>query len=83
MRGPQALGGANSPPGRDAAYSCVDSVLQKLGHTMYGPATIEANVQLMGTPGDLASWTAFHNFVVNVQQFECTWPCSGVKHISP
>ena len=52
-------------------YSGINSNLQKLGHTMYDPATIKAelSVQLKGTPGDLASWTAFRNFVVNVQQF--------------
>ena len=33
--------------------------------------TIEAelSVQLRGTPGDLANWMAFRDFVVNVQQF--------------
>ena len=38
---------------------------------MYDPATIKAelSVQLRGTPDDIASRTAFHDFVVNVQQF--------------
>jgi hypothetical protein len=68
--GAAGLGGAQQPPG-DAAYSGIDSVHRKLGHTMYDPATIKAelSVQLRGTPGDLANRTAFHDFVVNVQQF--------------
>ena len=68
--GVAGLGGGQQPPG-DAAYSGINSVLRKLGHTMYDPATIEAelSVQLRGTPGDLANQTAFRNFVVNVQQF--------------
>ena len=39
---------------------------------MYDLATIKAelSMQLKGTPGDLANWTAFHDFVVNVQQFQ-------------
>ena len=67
---PAGLGGGQQPPG-DAAYFGIDSVLQKLGHTMYSPVTIEAelSVQLRGTPGDLANWMAFRDFVVNVQQF--------------
>ena len=69
--GATGLGGQGQQPPGDAAYSGIDSVLQKLGHTMYDPATIEAelSVQLRGFPGDLANWLAFHNFVVNVQQF--------------
>ena len=33
---------------------------------MYDPVTIEAelSLQFRGTPGNLASWTAFRNFVV-------------------
>jgi hypothetical protein len=60
--GAVGLGWGQQAPG-DAAYSGIDSVLQKLGHTMYDPATIEAelSVQLRGTPGDLANWTAFRD----------------------
>ena len=40
---------------------------------MYDPASIQAElaVQLrgLGTPGDLATWTSFREFVVNVQEF--------------
>ena len=38
---------------------------------MYDPATIQAelDLQLRGTPGDLANRTSFREFVVNVQEF--------------
>jgi hypothetical protein len=82
--GAAGLGGGQRPPG-DAAYSGIDSVLQKLGHTMYDPATIEAelSVQLRGTPGDLANRTAFRNFVVNIQKFRVYLAMlAGQTHVS-
>ena len=67
--GAAGLGGGGQQAPGDAAYSGIDSVLKKLGHTMYDLSTIKAelSVQLRGTPGDLASWMAFRDFIVNVQ----------------
>jgi hypothetical protein len=82
--GAAGLGGGQQPPG-DAAYSGIDSVLQKLVHTMYDPATIEAelSVQLRGTPGNLANQTAFRDFVVNIQQFRVYLAMlGGQTHVS-
>jgi hypothetical protein len=64
------MGGVQQPTG-DAAYSGIDSVLQKLGGKMYDPASIQAKLtmQLRGAPGDLANRTSFREFVVNVQEF--------------
>ena len=64
------MGGGQQPTG-DAAYSGINSVLQKLGGKMYNPASIQAELamQLRGTPGDLANRTSFREFVVNVQEF--------------
>jgi len=67
------------------AYSGIDSVLQKLGGKIYDPATIQAElaVQLRGTPGDLANWTSFRKFVVNVQEFRVHLAMLGTqKHVS-
>ena len=63
--------GGGQQPTRDLAYSGIDSVIQKLGGRMYDPTTIQAElaVQLRGTPGNLANWTSFRKFVVNVQEF--------------
>ena len=48
------MGGGQQPIGEEAAYSGIDSVLQKLGGKMYDPASIQAELalQLRGTPGD-------------------------------
>ena len=64
------MGGGHQPTG-EAAYSGIDSVLQKLGGKMYDPASIQAElaVQLRGTPGDPTNRTSFREFVVNVQEF--------------
>ncbi len=53
------------------AYSGIDSTLQKLGHTMYDPATINTKLSVQSgvNSGNAASRRAFHDFVVNVQQF--------------
>ena len=69
---PQQAGmGGGQQPTREAAYSGIDSVLQKLGGKMYNPASIQAElaVQLRGTPGDPTNRTSFREFVVNVQEF--------------
>jgi hypothetical protein len=52
------------------AYSGIDSALKYLGHTIYAPATISAELGMQRgvTPGDARSRAAFRNFVVNVQQ---------------
>ena len=54
------------------AYSGIDSVLHKLGHTMYDPATIFAELAMQSgvTPGEFTSWRAFCDFVRNVPQFQ-------------
>ena len=78
------MGGGQQPTG-DAAYSGIDSVIQKLGFTTYDPATIEAKlaVQLRGTPGDLANRTAFREFVVNVQELRVYLAMLGSQtHVS-
>ena len=83
--GAAGLGGGRQQPPGDAVYSGIDSVLQKLGHTMYDPATIEAelSVQFRGTPGDMANRTAFCDFVVNVQQFRVYLAMlGGQTHVS-
>ena len=82
--GAAGLGGGQQPP-RDVAYFGINFVLCKLGHTMYDFATIKAelSVQLRGTPGDLANWTAFRDFVVNVQQFRVYLAMlGGQTHVS-
>ena len=65
------MGGGQQPIGEEAAYSGIDSVLQKLGGKMYDPASIQAELalQLRGTPGDPTNRTSFREFVVNVQDF--------------
>jgi len=79
------MGGGQQQPTGDAAYSGIDSVLQKLGGKMYDPASIQAElaVQLRGTPGDLANRTSFRKFVVNVQEFRVYLAMLGTQtHVS-
>jgi hypothetical protein len=51
-------------------YSDIDAALQKLGHTMYDSATINAEllVQSAVSLEDAMLCARFHNFVANVQQ---------------
>jgi hypothetical protein len=51
-------------------YSGIDAAFQKMGHTMYNPATIDAEllVQSVVIPGDATSRAGFRDFVANVQQ---------------
>jgi hypothetical protein len=67
--GTAVLGGGQVAP-VVGAYSGIDSALKHLGHTMYAPARISAElgVQSGVTPGDAMSRAAFRDFVVNVQQ---------------
>jgi hypothetical protein len=78
------MGGGQQPTG-EAAYSGIDSVIQKLGGRMYDPATIQAElaIQLRGTPGDPANWMSFREFVVNVQEFRVYLAMLGSQtHVS-
>jgi hypothetical protein len=69
---PQQWGGGNvgglAPGGAD--YSGIKVALQRLRHTMYDPATIDAElgVQSAVVPGDSTSCAGFRDFVANVQQ---------------
>ena len=69
---PQQGGGGNTggpaPGGTD--YSSIEAALQRLGHTMYNPATIDAKLRVQSTviPGDSTSRAGFCNFVANIQQ---------------
>jgi hypothetical protein len=53
-------GGGQQAPG-DVVYSRINSALHQLGHTMYGPATIDAKLAVQSgvNPGNVASQTAF------------------------
>ena len=64
------------------AYSGIGSVLRTLGHTMYDPGNLKAElaVQKEVTPGDTASRQTFKDFVVNVQQFRGYLAMLGGKH---
>jgi hypothetical protein len=64
---------------RTEAYSGIG----KLGHTMYDPVDLEAElaVQRGVTAGDIASCQRFKDFVVNVQQFREYLEMLGGKHI--
>jgi hypothetical protein len=77
-------GGGQQAP-KIVAYSGIDSALQQLGHTMYDPATINAElcVQSGVNLGNAASWTAFRDFVVNIQQFQVYLAMlGGQPHVS-
>ena len=43
-----------------------------MGHTIYDPATIDAELAMQSgvTPGEFASRRAFRNFIGNVPQFQ-------------
>ena len=63
------MGGGQQVP-RDVTYSGIDSVLKKLGHTMYDPATIDAELAVQSgvNPIEPASRRVFRDLI---------WPCSG------
>jgi hypothetical protein len=78
------MGGGQQPTG-EAAYSGINSVIQKLGGQMYDPATIQAElaIQLGGIPGDPANRMSFREFVVNVQEFRVYLAMLGSQtHVS-
>ncbi len=75
--------GGGTLPGGDEAYSGIGSVLRKLGHTMYDPGNLEAELAIQRgvTPGDASSRQTFKDFVVNVQQFRGYLAMLGGKHV--
>jgi hypothetical protein len=54
----------------EGAYSGIDSALKHLGHTVYAPARISAELGMQRgvTLGNATSHAAFRDFVVNIQQ---------------
>jgi hypothetical protein len=68
---PQQWGGRNmgGPARGGADYSSIKAALQRLGHAMYDPATIDAElgVQSAVVSGDSMSCASFCIFVANVQ----------------
>ena len=78
------MGGGQQVP-RDVTYSGIDSVLKKLGHTMYDPATIDAELAVQSgvNPIEPASRRVFRDFVVNVPQFRVYLAMlGGQQHVS-
>ncbi len=54
-----------------AVYSGIDATLRTLGHTLYDPGAIDAELKIQSgiNLADAASWSAFRDFAVNVQKF--------------
>ena len=75
--------GGGTPPARADAYSGIGSVLRKLGHTMYDPGNLEAELAIQHgvTPGDATSCQTFKDFVVNVHKFRGYLAMLGGKHV--
>jgi hypothetical protein len=75
--------GGGTPPATTDAYSGIGTVLNALGHTMYDPVNLKAElaVQQEVTPSDTASRQTFKDFVVNVQQFRGYLAMLGGKHV--
>jgi hypothetical protein len=72
----QAWGGGQQPTG-EAAYSGIDSVLQKLGGKMYDPASIQAElaVQLRGTRATRQIGRLSASLWSMCKNSGCIWPC--------
>jgi hypothetical protein len=68
--GVSSVGGAQHQQAM-AVYSGIDAALCTLGHTMYDPGAIDAELAIQSgiNPADAASRSAFRDFAVNVQKF--------------
>jgi hypothetical protein len=84
---PQQWGGGNAvgPAPGGADYSGIEAALQRLGHTMYDLATIDAEfgVQSLVLPGDSLSCAGLPDFVANDQQLRVYLAMlGGQAHVS-
>jgi hypothetical protein len=68
------------PPGLPSKFLGIGIALKCLGHVMYDPAMLEAELSLKrDIQGNITQQAAFRDFAVNYMQLRVYWQCWGIR----